>query len=111
MATVLAAAREAGIYVPRQCVYKVRARAQLQQRALSRTGPRRESWTRGENDGAITAMPKKPKTARKKSPSTKKSDAPKVNKSAWIREQPATTPAKDLVKQAKAAGIGVAYLQ
>ncbi|HEX7478267.1 MAG TPA: hypothetical protein VF331_10710 [Polyangiales bacterium] len=40
-----------------------------------------------------------------------KPTAPKTNKSAWIRSQPATTSAKDLVKQGKAAGIKLSVAQ
>jgi hypothetical protein len=36
---------------------------------------------------------------------TKKSPARKLNKSAFVREQPADMPAKEVVKAAKAAGI------
>lgn len=35
----------------------------------------------------------------------------KVNKSAWIREQPATTPAKEVVEKAAAAGIKLTLAQ
>jgi hypothetical protein len=44
---------------------------------------------------------------------TKKSPARKVNKSAFVREQPADLPAKEVVKAAKVAGMklteGFAY--
>jgi len=35
----------------------------------------------------------------------------RLNKSEWIRRQPATTPAKEVVAQAKAAGIKLSLAQ
>ena len=45
----------------------------------------------------------------KKKPNTKA--APRVNKSEWIRNQPATAPAKDIVAKAKAEGIKLSLAQ
>src|SRR5438045_642656 len=44
-------------------------------------------------------------------PRKKKSGSPKINKSAWIREQPASMPAKEVVAKAKAAGITLSVAQ
>jgi hypothetical protein len=49
-------------------------------------------------------------------PKTRKTSSPgaggtRVNKSAWIRSQPASTPAKELVEKAKAAGIKLSIAQ
>jgi hypothetical protein len=49
-----------------------------------------------------------PKTKKK---STSKSAAPRLNKSEWIRNQPASTPAKDIVSKAKAEGIKLSLAQ
>jgi hypothetical protein len=51
--------------------------------------------------------PPVPKTKKK---STSKS-APRVNKSEWIRNQPASAPAKDIVSKAKAEGIKLSLAQ
>ena len=48
-----------------------------------------------------------PKTKKK---STTKS-SPRLNKSEWIRNQPATTPAKDIVAKAKGEGIKLSLAQ
>lgn len=52
------------------------------------------------------AAPKKKSKAAGKAPAGKA-----VNKSAWIRSQPATTPAKDVVAKAKAEGITLSIAQ
>ena len=48
-----------------------------------------------------------PKT--KKKPTTK--SGPRLNKSEWIRSQPPTAPAKDIVAKAKAEGIKLSLAQ
>lgn len=48
-----------------------------------------------------------PKT--KKKPSTK--SAPRLNKSEWIRNQPPSAPAKDIVAKAKSEGIKLSLAQ
>ena len=50
-------------------------------------------------------MPKPRKT------STPSAGGARVNKSAWIRSQPANTPAKDVVAKAKQAGIKLSIAQ
>jgi hypothetical protein len=53
-------------------------------------------------------MPGVPKTKKK---SSMKSAAPRVNKSKWIRDQPATMSAKDVVLKAKGQGIKLSPAQ
>lgn len=48
-------------------------------------------------------------TTKKKSP--KKSTATKVNKTAWIRSQPASMAAKEVVEKAKTEGITLSVAQ
>jgi len=43
--------------------------------------------------------------------STRNINEKKVNKTAWIRSQPASTPAKELVAKAKAQGITLSVAQ
>jgi hypothetical protein len=52
-------------------------------------------------DGRIRPMPKKPKNG----------TSPKVNKSAWIRSQPGTLSAAEVVSKAKQAGIKLSVAQ
>jgi hypothetical protein len=54
--------------------------------------------------GGICAVPKTKKKSTTKS-------APRLNKSEWIRNQPATTPAKEIVAKAKAEGIKLSLAQ
>jgi hypothetical protein len=54
-------------------------------------------------------MPRMPKA--KKRASATKSSSTRVNKSAWIREQPLTMPAKQVVAKAKAQGITLSLAQ
>jgi hypothetical protein len=86
-AEVVAKGKEAGIKLGRVLVYKVRAKG------------------KPKKAGAA----KKPiVSATKTSPST----TPPKSKAAFVRDLPASTPAKDVVNQAKAAGIklGVSYV-
>lgn len=53
-------------------------------------------------------MPKKKKNS---APAAKASPAKKVNKSAWIRSQPAAMPAKDVLAKATGAGIRLSLAQ
>jgi hypothetical protein len=52
-------------------------------------------------------MSRMPKTS-KKAP---KSSAPRLNKSAWIRSQPASMPAKDVVAKGKAEHVSLSLAQ
>jgi hypothetical protein len=85
-AEVVVKAKEAGIKLTSQLVYKVRGTAKAKK----------------------VAAPKEASVSTKPSGSTK---APK-SKAAFVRGLPASTPAKDVVKQAKAAGmkLGVSYV-
>jgi len=53
-------------------------------------------------------MPHVPKAKKKAST---KARGPRVNKSEWIRNQPATLPAKDVLTKAKAEGIKLSLAQ
>jgi hypothetical protein len=53
-------------------------------------------------------MPKKKKNT---APAAKAAPAKKVNKSAWIRSQPAAMPAKDVLAKATEAGIRLSLAQ
>jgi hypothetical protein len=85
-AEVVAKGKEAGIKLNRVLVYKVRAKGKLKK----------------------TGAAKKTAMAAKTSASTKSV----TSKAAFVRGLPASTPAKDVVAQAKAAGIklGVSYV-
>jgi hypothetical protein len=52
-----------------------------------------------------------PKKKNKSAPAAKASPAKKVNKSAWIRSQPAAMPAKDVLAKATDAGIRLSLAQ
>jgi|SRR5580658_9630957 hypothetical protein len=88
---VLAKAKEAGLKITPQLVYKVRSDANAK-------------GTLKKSVGAKTASVSVTKTS---APSK-----PAKSKAAFVRGLPASTPAKDVVKQAKAAGIklGVSYV-
>ena len=49
--------------------------------------------------------------AKSRKKSTRKATGTKVNKTAWIRSQPANTPAKELVAKAKSQGITLSIAQ
>jgi len=48
---------------------------------------------------------------RKQAPSASKANGRRINKSQWIRDQPANTPAKEILSKAKAAGITLSLAQ
>jgi hypothetical protein len=82
---VLAKAKEAGIKLTPQLVYKVRSDAKPK-------GKAKKSHAAGET--AVTTTP---------SAATK----PPKSKAAFVRSLPASTPAKDVVKQAKALSLSL----
>jgi hypothetical protein len=90
-AEVVAKAKAEGIKLDRVLVYKVRILAKA----------------KGKSSKAVAAM-KTAVSVTKPSVSTK----PPKSKAAFVRGLPASTPAKEVVKQAKAAGIklGVSYV-
>ncbi len=85
-AEVVLKAKEAGIKLTSQLVYKVRGTAKAKKVATPKVA-------------AVSTTPSAP------------TKAPK-SKAAFVRGLPASTPAKDVVKQAKAAGmkLGVSYV-
>ena len=89
-AEVLAKAKAAGLKITPQLVYKVRGSAKAKGKAKESAAAK------------ATAVSTKPSTSTK----------PPKSKAAFVRGLPASTPAKDVVKQAKAAGIklGISYV-
>jgi hypothetical protein len=88
-AEVVAKGKEAGIKLNRVLVYKVRAKGQPKKAASKKTAA-----------SAKSSVP------------TKAVSTKAVSKAAFVRGLPSTTPAKEVVAKAKAAGIkiGVSYV-
>jgi hypothetical protein len=101
-AEVVAKAKAAGIKLAPVLVYKVRIRAKAKAKGKGKG--------KAKKTAASTTAAAKPTVVSAMTTST--STKPPKSKAAFVRGLPASTPAKDVVMQAKAAGIklGVSYV-